>query len=70
MTNQSQWLNTARLRDKIAGNGHAMPICRGELCNSGEVGYIASRTFAFAFAQSRSVPIFMGSPPTYFREDE
>jgi len=68
MTNRSQWLNTARLRDKIAGNGHAMPICRGELFNSGEVGYIASRTFAFA--QSRSVPIFMGSPPTYFREDE
>ncbi|MDQ6644002.1 MAG: hypothetical protein M3Y76_06095 [Chloroflexota bacterium] len=68
MTNRSQWLNTARLRDKIAGNGHAMPICRGDLFNSSEVGYIVSCTFAFA--QSRSVPICMGSPPTYLREDE
>ena len=68
MTKRTQWLNTARLRDKIAANGHAMPICRGELFNSGEVGYIASRTFAFA--QDRSLPIFMGSPPPSFREDE
>jgi hypothetical protein len=68
MATRTWWLNVARLRDNIAGYGHAMPICRGELFTCSEVGTF--KTSLFVFAQACSVPISVGSPPTHFRKDE
>lgn len=59
-----QWLNTTsltHLRDSVCAYGHAMPI-----------GLVKPRideterllVSIFAFANSRSVPISRGSPPT------
>ena len=67
-TTQTPWLNLARLRDNIAGYGHAMPICWRGLSTCIEVGMF--NTSRVVFAQGSSVPIYVGSPPTYFREDE
>ena len=68
MAIRTQWLYLARLRDNIAGYGHAMPICRGELSTCSEVGMF--NTSRMVFAQGSSVPIYVGSPPAHFREDE
>jgi len=70
MANRTQWLDVGRLRDNIAGNGHAMPIGLGKLFNSGVVGEKYCVSPLFAFTQGSNVPISMGSPPTVFREDE
>jgi hypothetical protein len=70
MANRTQWLDVARLRDNIAGNGHAMPIGLGKLFNSGVVREKYCVSPIFAFAQGSNVPISMGYPPTDFREDE
>jgi len=67
-TTQTPWLNVARLRDNIAGYGHAMPICWGGLSTCSEVGMF--NTSRMVFAQGSSVPIYVGSPPAHFREDE
>ena len=70
MANRTQWLNVARLRDNIAGNGHAMPISLGKLSNSSVVRAELCVSPIFTFAQGCSVPISIGSPPTDFRKNE
>ena len=62
MTNRALWLCATRMRDKIAGYGHAMPIDLGKLCLSGGIG--SCNAPVSVFAEGRSVPISRGSPPT------
>jgi hypothetical protein len=63
MTNHALWLCFfARMREKIADYGHAMPIGLGKACISSGIGLCD--TPVLVFARGRSVPISRGSPPT------
>ncbi|HLJ33642.1 MAG TPA: hypothetical protein VKU38_08325 [Ktedonobacteraceae bacterium] len=62
-TNTHLWLTTNRLRDKIALHGYAMPIFMGFVCPVGGCIVFCDSPL-FAGAESCSVPISRGSPPT------
>lgn len=55
-------VTTTRLRDSIAPHSHAMPFGLGKLRLNGGIDICCAPVFVFADTQS--VPISRGSPPT------